>query len=137
MSDSRHAFLRLAGTGWRTDTEVDAVTDGACIEQRLWLSGGPGAVPPELLFRGRLDRPAFAEITEVDPLPPTGATTELRAEANVLRVEASGLPALAEIAVTGEGGAWQIEGAEARLVLATPPSSGVLELAIACTLIEP
>jgi uncharacterized protein len=55
---------------------------------------------------GRLDRPALAEITEVNPPTPTGAVTELHAEGNRLVVGAPALPAVVTVEVSE--GSWVV-----------------------------
>lgn len=91
MTDGRHAWLRVLVDGaepdlaahvdhpaaprWTGDgleVEAWAPDDGVAVLQR-WRFRSPREV--EVHIRGRLDRPALAEITELDPPPPTGATS--------------------------------------------------------------
>ena len=73
---------------------------GTLITQR-WSSDRPLRVT----LGGRLDRPALAEITELDPLPPTGATTELQVDGVRASVVARALPAA--VTVDLRGAAWR------------------------------
>lgn len=77
---------------------------GTCIVQR-WSSQRP----LRLTLGGRLDRPALAEITELDPPPPTGAITELHADGERAIVEAPALPATVTVEV--RGATWRRENA--------------------------
>jgi len=137
MTDSRHAFLRLEAPGWQRSISTSARPGRHTLEQRVRLAAAkPGAAQPVLRFRGSLDRPPFAEITEVSPLPPTGATTELRSLEQILRIEAPALAAVAEIRVAGTARAWEIAAGQAHLDLGDAPDGPKLELTIACSLVE-
>jgi hypothetical protein len=104
---------RLGGVTASASAEVPA--DGSIVV-RWRLPADAGALPgARLRFRGRLDRPALAEITETDPPAPTGATTELRADGPRLHVQA---PELAAAVVLDAGeGEWLVERDTARLDL--------------------
>jgi hypothetical protein len=131
MIDSRYAFLRLEAPGWRRTVSAHAPAGRRELEQVVLLTPDRrAAAPPLLLFHGRLDRPAFAEITEVSPLPPLDTTTTLSAAGRSLRIEAPGLPASAEVRVSGGGPAWEIADNGARLALGDVE----LEVRITCSL---
>jgi hypothetical protein len=136
MTAERHAFLRLqvrhvAGH----EVETTAADGESCIEQRHALLAAAGETAKlTLLVRGRLDRPALAEITEVSPLPPTGAGTLATPDGARLRLAAPDLPAgvTVEVAAGGRPPArWNGIGADAaQLVLEW---TGRLELVVRCT----
>jgi len=84
MTDPRHAWLRVdpvAGDQRPPQVVASGPTGSRRIVQHWRLDDGI-----ELIVRvaGRLDRPALAEITEINPPEPTRATTELQAEGNRL-----------------------------------------------------
>ena len=114
MTEDRFAFLRLELPGrpspaapnplrprWLLSSptligEVEAWADERGCVQRHRLSIPPGTDGPTdltLRFHGRLDRPALAEITEVNPPASTRARTQLAANGDELRVVATALPA--------------------------------------------
>jgi hypothetical protein len=138
MIESRFAFLRLDSPGWGRQVHADAPAGRNELEQRWRLTAEEHDPPhPVLHFRGTLDRPAFAEITEVSPPPPTGATTSLHAETRMLRVQARDLPALATIRVTGSSLAWKVAGGAASLVVDRhEPTGAGLDVLVVCSLSE-
>ncbi|MDN5857677.1 MAG: glycoside hydrolase family 125 protein, partial [Pseudonocardia sp.] len=115
--------------------DVDAVADERGITWRHRLRRtGAAAAPLRLRFVGRLDRPALAEITEVNPPAPTGADTVLRAEGATLHVAADALAARVELAVTSDPPgplAWQARDGHAELEIGWPPE--VEELTVEVT----
>ncbi|HEY7206749.1 MAG TPA: hypothetical protein VH416_00800 [Gaiellaceae bacterium] len=132
MTESRHAFLRLDAPGWRRVVCNRAPAGRSELEQLVLLTSEQPEPPlPVLRFRGTLDRPAFAEITEVSPPQPTGAVTSLRADGPTLRIEARELPAVAE--VHAAGGSWELADGAAALVF---EGARELELRIVCSLRE-
>ncbi len=78
--------------------------EGGTIITQHWSSDRPLRVT----LGGRLDRPALAEITELDPPASTGATTELHADGTRARVVAPALPAA--VTVELRGSAWRPDG---------------------------
>jgi hypothetical protein len=111
MTDPGYAWLRVepvAGDQRPPRAVASGPTGSRRLAQHWQLDDGV-----ELVVRvaGRLDRPALAEITEINPPESTGATTELQAEGNRLVVRARALPAAAAIDasagrwVLGDGGA--------------------------------
>jgi hypothetical protein len=106
--------------------------DEPCIEQRHRLAGAGRIV---LRFHGRLDAHPLPEITDIDPLPPTGARTRLVAAGDRLRVEAPVLPACAEVSVVGGSSkGWVVDDDTAELVVTWTAG---LELVVTCRLGEP
>jgi len=99
----------------------------------IWQAEAAGApLPPvRLRFEGRLDRPALAEITEIDPPSPTGATTVLRARGQSLDVVAAELPAT--MTIEAEDGAWLVEGDAARLDVPWPRGEARVTTSIRCS----
>ena len=93
------------------------------IEQHWRFGDGAARV---LRVACRLDRPALAEITEVNPPRPTGAVTRLSVEGSRLVIRASALPAVATVDVST--GRWAVVdgGAELRI----GPECGSLEIAV-------
>jgi uncharacterized protein len=88
---------RIRWSGPDLEAFVAATDDGEALRQH-WSVRGRARV--QVVVRGRLDRPALAEITEIDPLPPTDARTLLlRASDGTVRLEAPALPGAAEIVV--------------------------------------
>jgi hypothetical protein len=116
MASGDHAWLRLEAADATRAVPAPAGAAGApgsrWITQRWEVGDRAGLV---VRGSGRLDRPALAEITEVNPPVPTGAVTELRAEGGRLRIEAASLPAVATVEVSD--GRWVLTdgGAELRL----------------------
>lgn len=137
MTESRFGFLQLEAEGWRRNLSTSAPVGEHTVLQRVDLARErPGAANPVLRFRGNLDRPPFAEITEVNPLPPTRATTELYGLGQTLRIEAPALPAIAEIRVAGSACTWHLTADRALLTLGDARPGRALEISIACSLIE-
>ena len=116
MTSERHAWLRVeAVDGTRAAPRLAGaagVPGSRWITQRWETGGETGLV---VRVAGTLDRPALAEITEVNPPAPTGAVTALRAEGERLCIEAAALPALVTVEVSD--GRWGLAegGAELRL----------------------
>jgi hypothetical protein len=92
--------------------DAAASADGSALVIEWRFSAADASSKLQLRFRGRLDRPALAEITEVNPPPPTGAVTSLRVDGARLHVSSS-LPA--ELTIDAEEGAWQVGGGGAWL----------------------
>jgi hypothetical protein len=107
----------------RVLAEAEAAADGN-IRQRWRLALIDGGTPPIVRLRacGRLDRPALAEITELQPLPPTSAQTQLAARDARLLLRAPSLPATATIDVSGVAATWSVAGT--RAVLPIPWTAG-------------
>jgi hypothetical protein len=146
MTDAAHAFLsvqidgrvpalhpntedpdvpRWVGDGVRA--EAWAPADAAHLIQRWHMEDGPADVT--LHLRGRIDRPALAEITELDPPLPTGATTVLAAEGGRVLLSAPALPAVASVSCHGASVSWRAVG-DGFVAQATTRD---LEIAIALT----
>jgi hypothetical protein len=107
----------------------------AVTQRHLWRAG-PDLRPRRLVLvaSARLQRPSFAEITEVSPLPPPPSAASTTAEGTVLHLRDRALPAAArvEVAVTGgttEG--WRVDAGAARLPIAWDPRrESTLELTL-------
>jgi uncharacterized protein len=120
--------------------EAWAVAGRPAVTQRhLWRAGpdlGPRRVV--LVASARLRRPAFAEITEVSPLPPLPSAASTTAGGTVLRLRDRVLPAAARVEVTVAGGTtdgWRVDADAARLPIAWDPRrEPTLELTVTCTL---
>jgi len=127
MTDSHFTWLRVenAGAGARAGPAVGAPGSHRLVQH--W-EVDPNA-RPLVRVTGRLDRPPLAEITEIDPPGPTGATTTMRAEGSRLVVRSAELPALATVEVTN--GHWSVGGTEAAL----RPAHGTPSFDIAVTLV--
>ena len=147
MTDPRHAWLRVESdppgaaqplivatddpdvVAWHRpgSAEPDVVAFGTPgsrrVTQRWRLGDGTARV---VLVAGRLDRPALAEITEVNPPAPTRAVTELRAEGFRLVVWAMALPAAATVDVSE--GSWAIADGVAELRVG--PGTGSFEISV-------
>lgn len=147
MIDPGSAFLRVRALGrppprlavstddprtvsWRRSEAEGpvAVASGGpgehCVTQQWRFDDGRDGTVVE--FAGRLDRPALAEITEINPPTPTGAVTHLAADGDRLIVRSPALPAVATIQASGE--AWELTATGARLRL--PATRRSLELTV-------
>ena len=98
---------RWSDAGVTVNVEADA--EESVIRQRWSIHGEPRQAV-QIILRGRLDRPALAEITELEPPVPTDAETTFTIDHEVARIEADGLPAAAMISVRGSRVAWQHTG---------------------------
>ena len=158
---ARHAALRLTGAvpvvvpdphrpgrpRWsgrdragRHEAEAWAAAAQPGVVQRHIWRAGPDLRPRRLalVVPGRIERPPFAEITEVSPLPPLPCRASATAEGTVLHVTEPALPAVARVRVTVAGGVtsgWRIDARTARLPISWDPrQEPTLELTIACAL---
>lgn len=140
MADEAHAFLT---TTWPAPVEQTylALPGAHQIGQRCTFRAAPGEAPPatiRLRVRGRLDRPALAEITELEPPAPTGAQTVLAAAGLELHLSAPLLPARATVRVEGEGltagAGWRVDGDAAELRVPWPADGVEVRLLITCSL---
>jgi uncharacterized protein len=158
---ARHAAVRLTGavpelapdpgpTGrprWsgvdragRYEVEAWAPPDLPCVVQRHLWRAGPDRRPRRLtlVVPGRIERPPFAEGTEVSPLPPLPSRASITAEGTVLHVMEPVLPAVARLRVTIAGGTtegWRIDADAARLSIAWDPRrEPTLEVEVTCAL---
>ena len=109
------------------------------VQHHAWHAGpelGPRRLA--LVVSGRLQRPSFAEITEVSPLPPLPCRTSVAAEGTALHLTEPTLPAAAwlRVAVTGgTAGGWRIEAGAARLPISWDPRrEPTLEVEVTCAL---
>lgn len=117
---------------WSSDgirVEAWAARDPTVIVQR-WTFDAPRRL--SLRFGGRLDRPALAEITELDPPKPTGAVTTVRAIPGGGAVAvAEGLPASATVTLRGARVTWLVDGDGLRADVETSALTIALQLDLA------
>jgi hypothetical protein len=120
--------------------EAWAAVDRPAVVQRHVLRAGPGLRPRRLtlVVSGRLERPPFAEITDVSPLPPLPCQASTTADATALRVVEPELPAVARLRVTVSGGTttgWRVDTDAARLPISWDPRRDpTLVLTVTCAL---
>lgn len=80
-----------------------------------------GATPSvHLVVRGRLDRPALAEITELSPPSPTGADLSIDVAGATIVLRASLLPAEVTIRIDGGAARWSVADGLGRATLVWP-----------------
>jgi uncharacterized protein len=122
MTQAEHAFLSVEVDGaapqfiadpsdpfrprWRCDAiEVvaEAAPDAVIVRQSWSVREGADIV---LHLRGSIDRPALAEITEVNPPTPIASETVLRIGADAVELDAASLPARVTLSVDGAPVAW-------------------------------
>ena len=129
MTRPEHAFLRVeldgdppdltpdtsdpASPRWTADlveVRASAEPDARAIRQAWSVDARSGARPSfRIRLRGTLDRPALAEITELDPPQPTGAITSFTASDAAVTIAAPALPAEAVVTVHGAHVTWTSE----------------------------
>lgn len=102
--------------------EVEAQPDASVIRQR-WTCGAGSHPNVRIVARGRIDRPALAEITELDPPAPTGAHTTFAADGRTVRWEARDLPGTAVVSVSGCRVDWQRVGDRLVGSMTWPPNA--------------
>ena len=133
---------RWSGVDRSGSHQAEAWADAGrpAVTQRHVLGAGPTRRPRRLVLvaSGRLQRPPFAEITEVSPLPPLPLLASTTARGTVLRLHDRGLPAVARLDVAVAGGAtegWQVDADAARLAISWDPGRApALEITVTCTL---
>lgn len=107
LSDPRSA----AWTGEDVEVRAWAPIDGTVVVQRWRIRAVAGrARSIRVRFAGRLDRPALAEITEVDAPSPTGAVSRLTAIDSLMTVVAEPLGAIAWVRLIGGDARWDVTG---------------------------
>jgi hypothetical protein len=102
-------IARWAGGG--TEVVANVGADARTIEQTWTLEPNTAGREPtvRLRLRGRIDRPALAEITETDPPPPTHAETVVDLRDSVAQYTCPILATHARVAVHGATVAWQTD----------------------------
>jgi uncharacterized protein len=137
--EHRGASLRWTGADATGTLEVDAWTAPTepVVVQRHVLTAGTDRTARRitLLSTARLTRPAYAEITEVNPLDPPPRRNEVMADGPVLSFVTPSLPATAALRVTVSGGTadgWAIDGRQSRLAVTWVPE---LEPVLVITLV--
>lgn len=120
-------------TGEGIEAGVEAVPEASVITQSWAVRAAPPAERPavRLRLRGRVDRPALAEITELDPPAPTAAETALSAHGAIARFDAPILPAWARVEVEGASVTWQAAEDGLTGELTWPPATDVLRFTLA------
>jgi hypothetical protein len=120
--------------------EAWAAVDQPAVVERHLLRAGPDRRPRRLtlVVSGRLERPSFAEITEVSSLPPVPSHASTTADGMTLRVVEAELPAVARLRATLSGGTttgWRIDADAARLPISWDPQEDpTLVLTVTCAL---
>ncbi|HUG48491.1 MAG TPA: glycoside hydrolase family 125 protein [Candidatus Limnocylindria bacterium] len=143
LANESSSFLWLEGLGdgVTLSVEVGGAPGSESLEQQLvahWTGAGSRPAALRLRFRGRLDRPALAMITEagsgsVRPLEPN----LLAADGGELRVRAAGLSAEAVMRVQARGippATWRLSGDGAEMPLEWPAGESEFRLDISCSL---
>jgi hypothetical protein len=158
---ARHAAVRLTGgasevvpdprpsgrprwsgidRGGGYEAEAWAPADHPSVVQRHVWRAGLDLRPRRLalVVSGRIERPPFAEITEVSPLPPLPSRSSTTAEGTVLHVIEPSLPAVAWLRVAisgGTTGGWRVDAGAARLAISWDPvREPTLEVEVTCAL---
>jgi GrpB-like predicted nucleotidyltransferase (UPF0157 family) len=135
----RARWSGVDGAG-RYEAEAWAPAGHRSVVQRHRWRAGPDLRPRELalVVSARIQRPPFAEITEVSPLPPLASRASITAEGTVLRVVEPVLPAAARLRVDVAGGTtgrWRIDADAARLPISWDPRrAATLEVEVTCAL---
>jgi hypothetical protein len=122
------------------EAEAWAPADHPSVVQRHVWRAGLDLRPRRLalVVSGRIERPPFAEITEVSPLPPLPSRSSMTAEGTVLHVMEPSLPAVAWLRVAisgGTTGGWRVDADAARLAISWDPRrEPALEVEVTCAL---
>jgi len=104
MVEDRYTFLRVESAGVvQVEASVSATEPAIAASYQIDRVDRDNR-PVVIHFRGRLDRHAYAEITDVSPLASLNATNRLWVTGSQLRVEAPNLPATATITVHATDG---------------------------------
>lgn len=141
MREAAHAFLAVDAGAASVTTVQEAVAGARGIRQRVVVAALAGPPPPEvrLWFRGRLARPAYAEITEVDPPRWQTQPTRLEVRDGSLVVLGEGPPVIiraAPVHRSDEGAAWRLSpnpGPAAEAIVGWPAGASELRIDIACS----
>jgi hypothetical protein len=143
MREAAHAFLTM-DAGLATVTSLQEAPPGKRgISQQIVITAQAGSPPArvELRFRGRLARPAYAEITEVDPPRWQAHPTRLEVREGSLGVIGEGRPVTVQVRSAGDGGSaapvqWRVltgPVAAAEADVRWPAGAQELRIDIACT----
>jgi uncharacterized protein len=120
--------------------EAWAAVGAPAVTQRHAWRAGSDRRPRRLALvaSARLQRPSFAEITEVSPLPPLPSVASTTAQGTVLQLRDRALPAAARVDVAVAGGTtegWRVDADAARLPIAWDPGEEpTLEITVTCAL---
>ena len=158
LADSSNAFVRVTLDGtvprlhpdlaapsrprWTGDgisVVATAGDDGVTVRQRWSIQPGirSGSVV-RIEADGRIDRPALAEITEVDPPAPLHSASHATTAGDSVVIDAPRLPARAHIAIVKDGSVtWRPRGRGHAADLEWPPGADPIEFALEVTLLVP
>jgi hypothetical protein len=121
--------------------EAWAAAGRPAVTQRHVWRAGPDRRPRRvvLVASARLQRPPFAEITEVSPLPPLPSLASTTTAGTTLRLHEPALPAEARVDVAVAGGVtegWRVDADAARLPISWDPGrEPTLEVTVTCSLV--
>jgi hypothetical protein len=129
---------RMWGPSWEAQVEARAVPDRPVVVQRYEIEPSD-AGRLRLMFAGRLDRPCYAEITPVGPIPPALAANVViaRGPALELVVPGSTPPISAIVEVSARRGGltgWIVNEAGAWLYLTWDSAADVVEMQLMVTM---
>jgi hypothetical protein len=123
LSDPAGAFLTIRSSGGepaRASWALAGVEAGRGGITQVWrFDRRDGEVVVRLA--GRLDRPALAEITEINPPIPTGARSEIVLDGRRATLRSRELPAVATVDVSS--GTWVAEAGESGTVVVRLPAA--------------
>ena len=116
----------------RAESGIEAVGQAAIRQAWRLDLVDPTASPPTVRIRagGRLDRPALAEISELQPPRPTSARTRLEARGPRLAMRAPRLPAIATLDVTGVATGWALTDGDGEATLEVSWAAGERSVSI-------
>jgi hypothetical protein len=103
VDDAGRPVWHRGGERWACDATAWAPAGRAEVVQRYVLRGA-GRARTVFRLRGRLDRAAFAEITEVDPPDPLTVHTAVRLGDGGVTLDAPALPARIRVSASLDGG---------------------------------
>jgi uncharacterized protein len=121
-------------------TEAWAAVGAPAVTQRHVWRAGSDRRPRRLALvaSARLQRPSFAEITEVSPLSPLPSVAWTTARGTVLQLRDRALPGVARVDVAVAGGAtegWRVDADATRLPITWDPGrEPTLEVTVTCAL---
>jgi hypothetical protein len=159
LTDPSHAFVRVTLDGdaprLRADLAAPSIVrwagdgisvvatggdDATSVRQRWSIGRGAASGEPvvRVEIRGRIDRPALAEITEVDPPAPLDCGSTAAVEGDAIIIDAPRLPAEARIAIeSADALTCRTEAGGHVVELAWPPIPGSIEFVLEVRLVVP
>ena len=154
LLDTSHAVLRVVGAStdpvrgeprwrvqgptWRARADAWAVADRPAVVQRYEIEPlGSGRL--RLSFTGRLDRPGYAEITPVGPIPPALGPSTVVAHGSTLELTAPDtdplVSAIVEASTRGaERTGWVVDGPDAWLEMGWDGAASAVQLRVTVSL---